>query len=194
MEAPRRRIEEDEPGQVDRTGLGGEGGREQRAGQPVDGQQVEPAVAHEGRGLGHRLEHGDHTGPDFVRRTATSCRPRGRAGRASQVVQVLAFGLVQLECAGQRIQDAFGDAAEVAALEAGVVLDTDAGQQRDLLTAQARDPAVTAVQPAEPGLLRAQLRPPAGQELADLAAVVHAFEASAALHTGGIPCQYQLRG
>jgi hypothetical protein len=50
------------------------------------------------------------------------------------------------------------------------------------------------VQPAETGLLRAELRPPAGQELTDLAAVVHAFEANAAFRGGGIPCQYQLHG
>ena len=46
------------------------------------------------------------------------------------------FGVVELERAGERFEHAFGDAAQVAALEPGVVGDADAGEHGDLLAAQ----------------------------------------------------------
>lgn len=46
-----------------------------------------------------------------------------------------AFGVVELQRAGERFEDAFGDAAELAAFQAGVVGDADAGQDRDLFAA-----------------------------------------------------------
>ena len=48
-----------------------------------------------------------------------------------------ALGLVELEGVGDAVDDAFGDAGGVAALEADVVLRGDPGQQCDLLAAQA---------------------------------------------------------
>jgi hypothetical protein len=47
------------------------------------------------------------------------------------------FGLVQLQRLGEGVQHGLGDPAEVAALQAGVVVDAHPGQQRDLLAAQA---------------------------------------------------------
>ena len=59
-------------------------------------------------------------------------RARGPGG-AGEVVQVGALGLVELQGAGEAVEDAVGDAGEVAAFELGVVLDADAGQVGDLL-------------------------------------------------------------
>ena len=47
--------------------------------------------------------------------------------------------LVELQRARKRFQNAFGNPAEVPALESGVVGDADAGEDRDLLPAQARN-------------------------------------------------------
>ena len=46
------------------------------------------------------------------------------------------LGLVELKGTGQRLQHAFGDAAQVPALQAGVVVNADAGEDRDLLAAE----------------------------------------------------------
>ena len=53
-----------------------------------------------------------------------------------------AFGLVELQGADDAFEDVFGHAAGVAAFEAGVVLDADPGEHRDLFAAQALDPPV----------------------------------------------------
>ena len=47
------------------------------------------------------------------------------------------LGLVELQSAGDAVEHVLGDAAGVPALEAGVVLDADPGQEGDLLPAQA---------------------------------------------------------
>ena len=62
------------------------------------------------------------------------------------------LSVVEVQGVGDAVDDAVGDAGGVAALEAGVVLAGDAGQEGDFLAAQARDPpAVTAVG-GQPGL------------------------------------------
>ena len=65
-------------------------------------------------------------------------RRGGRLRGAGEVEQVRALGLVELQRAGERLEHALGDAAHVAALEARVVRDADAGEHRDLLAAQPR--------------------------------------------------------
>ena len=45
---------------------------------------------------------------------------RGGVGGLGQVEQVGASGVVELQCAGEKIEDAVGDAGEVAPLEAVV--------------------------------------------------------------------------
>ena len=65
-----------------------------------------------------------------------------------------ALGLVELQRADEGLEHAVGDALRVAPLEPGVVLDADAGEQRDLLAAEPGDAPVTAVR-GQPGLLRA---------------------------------------
>ena len=61
---------------------------------------------------------------------------RGVSG-PSQVGQVGAFGLVELQRVGDRFEDLVGDTAEVSALQLGVVVDADSGEQGNLLSAEA---------------------------------------------------------
>jgi transcriptional regulator of aromatic amino acid metabolism len=56
---------------------------------------------------------------------------------AGEVEQMRSFGLIQMQRAGQRIEHAVGRAAEVAALEAVVVVDAEPGEGGDLLAPQA---------------------------------------------------------
>jgi len=56
-----------------------------------------------------------------------------------------ALGLVQLQGAGDALEDAVGRPGGPAAFQAGVVVDADPGEERDLLAAQPGDPAVAAV-------------------------------------------------
>ena len=62
--------------------------------------------------------------------------------------------------------------------QAGVAVGAHPGQLRDLLTAQAGNPAAAAVE-RHAGLLRAELGPPTGQELAHLGSVIHNFHVTA---------------
>jgi hypothetical protein len=87
---------------------------------------------------------------------------------------VRAFGVVELQGAGDAVDDALGDAGGAAALEPGVVVGRDAGQEGDLLAAQARDPPAVPAVDGEPRLLRADPVPAGGQELAYLGAHVAA--------------------
>ena len=61
-----------------------------------------------------------------------------------------ALGLVELQRPRERLEHGVGDTARVAALEPRVVVDADAGEQRDLFPAQARDAARTAEDRAGP--------------------------------------------
>jgi hypothetical protein len=69
-------------------------------------------------------------------------------------------------------QHALGDAAEVSAFQANVVVHADAGDHRDLLAAEPGDPAGTTVV-RETGLSRCDLRAAGGKELGYLSFVVH---------------------
>ena len=82
------------------------------------------------------------------------------------------LGLVELKRSGQPFQNALRNAACVTALEAGVVVDADAGEERNFLSAEARHTPVIAVR-AQARLLRRDLGSPGGQELADLVSRVH---------------------
>jgi short chain dehydrogenase len=85
---------------------------------------------------------------------------------------VRAFGVVELQRAGEPFEHAFGDAADIAAFQAGVVGNADSGQDRDLFAAQSRNAPRTVG--GEPGLVWRDLGSPGGQELADLGLGVHA--------------------
>ena len=101
-----------------------------------------------------------------------AARRAGRASGAEQVEQVGSLGVVELQGVGDGVDDALGDAGGVAALQSGVVLAGDAGQDGHLLAAQARDPSAVAAVGGEPGLGGAELGPSRAQELPDLLAQV----------------------
>jgi hypothetical protein len=66
--------------------------------------------------------------------------PAGGVGGAGQIEQVGPFGLVELQSPRQRVEDTLGYALEVAAFQARVVVDADAGHQGDFLAAQTAHP------------------------------------------------------
>jgi hypothetical protein len=69
-------------------------------------------------------------------------RPAGAAGGPDQVEQVRPLGVIELQRVRDAAEDAVRDAGGVAALEPGVVLGGDPGEDGDLLAAQTRDPPV----------------------------------------------------
>src|SRR3954469_6086946 len=133
------RVEEAEPREVRRPGRCGVQLGEQRASKRVGGEDVEAVVADVGGGAGDRIERPLDLRPDPRLGRAPTLGRAGRVGGASEVEEVRALGVVELERPGECFQHAFGDAAEVSTLQAGVVRDADAGQDGDLFTAQPRD-------------------------------------------------------
>ena len=93
-----------------------------------------------------------------------------------EVEQVRAFGVVELQGPGECVEHRWRHPAEEAAFQFGVVLDADPGQRGDLAAAQPRDAALPDV--GQAGLLRGDLGPAREQELADLGAVVHLYDAT----------------
>ena len=83
------------------------------------------------------------------------------------------FGLVELQSAGEGVEDRVGDAGQVSALEPGVVVGAHAGQHRDLLAAQPLDPP-PAAEERHPRLFGGEPFPAGGEEVTDLVPVVHA--------------------
>ena len=170
VEVWRARAEEDEPRVVHRPHRIDVQLREQAPGERVRRQHVQAAVEHGRRRSGDRVEHALHAGPDpFLSRTPA--RRGCRLGRAREVEEMRPLGVVELQGAGQRFQNAFGDPAQVPALEPGVVGNADAGEDRDLLPAQPRHTPGAVGRQTD--LVRRQLGPPGGQELSDLALGVH---------------------
>ena len=109
------------------------GGCVEGAAELVGGEDVEAAIAHDGRRAGHGVED------------ALDLRPNARLGRASsggaagvateEVDEVSAFGVVELERLGDAVDDVVGHGADAAPFDAGVVLDADPGEQGDLFSA-----------------------------------------------------------
>jgi hypothetical protein len=182
-------AEEHEPGDVGRPDRVDEQLGVQGVAEPVGGQDVPAAVAHIRRRISDRVQDALHARSDPLGRTATWA-PRRRVGRPGQVEQVAPLGLVQLQGLSEGVQHALGDPAQVAPLQAGVVVDAHPGQQRDLLPAEARHAPVGAVD-GQAGLLRSDPGPPGGQELTDLVAVVHDHRCYVPPSHGGRPSQYQ---
>jgi hypothetical protein len=85
--------------------------------------------------------------------------------------QVGAFGVVELQSAGDRVQHRCGGARDRAAFEFGVVLDADPGQGGNLAASEAWHPSFAV--DGQPGFGRGDLGSPRDQELADLVTVVH---------------------
>ena len=82
-----------------------------------------------------------------------------------------ALGVVELERPGQRLQHPLGGAAHVPALQARVVGNAHAGQDRDLLAAQSGN--ATSAVGRQPGLLGRDPGAAGGQELTDLLLRLH---------------------
>jgi hypothetical protein len=62
-----------------------------------------------------------------------------------EVEEVGSLGLVELERTCERLQNALRNAARVAALQTGVVVDADPGEERDFFPAKPRNTPVIAV-------------------------------------------------
>ena len=184
VEGARPLIQEDEAGDV-RTGrldaaflsgprgfsMGPVMGRVQAAPQLVGPQQVEPPVADEGRSALDRVEQVVQARPQFLRSGPSLDRRIGR-GAADQAPQVGLLDVVELQDIADGIEHGVRDAAGTAPLQAGVVLHAHLGEHGDLLTAQARDPAVAAGRGETSGLGR-DAGAPRAQEVAQLGSGVH---------------------
>ena len=157
----------------------------QGPGQRVRGDDVEPAVLHERRDVGHRVQQLLHAGADPLLR-GTAPRPSAGARCAGQAEQVRTLGLVELQRPDERLQHAVRDALCVAALQPGVVLGAHAGEQGDLLAAQPGNAPLTA-EGGQARLLRRDLAPPGDQELAQLLPGVHEKKARSPTGSVGVP-------
>ena len=169
VEVGRRRVQKREPRAV-RGLLGAVEHRPvQRAAERVGGQVVAVDRADNRRRF-DLVEEALHDGA-----YALLGRPRSpcwdRACGAGQVEEMRTLGVVELERPRQRVEDQFGDAADLAALQAAVVVRTDARQGRDLFTTKPRDPALAVARHA--GLLGSDLCSSAGEELGDVVGGVH---------------------
>jgi hypothetical protein len=84
-------------------------------------------IADVGGGAGHRVQQLLHRGADAVLgRSPARRRPDGSGG-TGEVEQVRALSVVEPQRASKRVEDAVGGAGQVAALQARVVRDADAG-------------------------------------------------------------------
>jgi hypothetical protein len=104
----------------------------------VHGEQVHPAAADDGRradGVEDPLQAGLRC-PTLGGAAAGPHAGTGAVGGVSKVEQVGPFGVVELQGAGDRIEDGGRDAGEGAAFEFGVVLDADPREGGDLTAAQ----------------------------------------------------------
>jgi hypothetical protein len=117
---------------------------------------------------------------------------RHRVGGAGEVEEVGAFGVVELEPPGERFEHAVGDAADVPALQALVIVDADAGQRCDLFTAKARDTPLAVGRQTR--LLRCDLRSPGGQELRDVVRRVHVDQRTSIRATERCPVSTRFAG
>lgn len=109
---------------------------EEEPGEAVPGEHVQPVV-HDQRGrVGDHVQDAQQLRPDPPAR-----RLRAAAALPGEPVEVPAFGLVEVEDAGQRVEDLLGGLGCAALLQAYVVVDADSGQVRDLFAAQPFDPA-----------------------------------------------------
>jgi hypothetical protein len=99
-------------------------------------------------------------------------------------VQVLPFGVVEMQGAGHRLQYRLRRAGQIAALQSGVVVDADPGEHGDLLAPQTLHPPPLTMG-GQPGLFWGEPGPAAGQEVLDVCAAVHGLDART--HSAGEP-------
>jgi hypothetical protein len=191
-------VEELEAGQVRSATAVADHRRVEGAPEGIGGQQVLVWVADEGHPLGDGLECPAQAQPRRVLGGSTpprAARGGDAVGRARQVEEVGAFGLVELQCPGQRLEDPGGCAGDLAALEAGVVLHAETGLRRDLAATQpGHTPAAGG---RETDLVRRDASTTGGEELthfpAQVLAVVHDVEPRGPPRLpelAKVPCQY----
>ena len=143
----------------------------------VGGEEVGAFVADDGRSRGDGVEDPLDARLDRPLLGGGAAWPHGGGGAVGglgEVEQVPTLGVVELQGAGEGVEDTGGCTTEGAPFELGVVLHTHSGQGGHLAAAQAGDAALPELGHA--GLLGVDLGPPRGQELADLGTVVHAAD------------------
>ena len=122
VEVARGRVEELEPGQVRRPATVADDGRVERAAEGVGGEQVLVRVADERDAVGDGLQRPLQARPGGGlgrRRGAGPARGRDAVGGAGEVEEVGAFGLVELQRPGERVEDAGGRAGDLARARGG---------------------------------------------------------------------------
>jgi hypothetical protein len=139
----------------------------------VGGQEVEAPVAHPGWSAGESIQR------TLDGRTHLLCRFGSRrsarcVGCPRQVEEVCRLGHVELQRADQGVKDSLGDASQVSAFEARVVVHADAGEGCDLRATQTFHPAVPAVG-GKPCFLRGEPRPARHQEIPHVVDPFHPF-------------------
>ena len=124
-------------------------GRVERMPERVGGDEIDaPSRTHIGApsprpGTAASRSHRLLGGPLVSRRVQGPSRP-------GEVVQVVGLGVVELERAGEGVEDFDGDAGKFPALHPRVVLDADAGDHGHLFATQARHAAVSAADDVQP--------------------------------------------
>src|SRR4051794_9936295 len=115
-EVPGARVEEHVTAQVRATGCTGVGGvvrvevGEECSAEAVDAEEIEAVVANVGRRAECVQDALDSFADALLGRGPAL--PTTRVGGAGEVEEVDAFGLVELECAGEGLEDGFGDAGD----------------------------------------------------------------------------------
>jgi hypothetical protein len=120
---------------------------------------------------GHRAPPAPRVRP--TRRRCCTAATGRRAARTGQVEQVLPLHLVQLQPAGDGVEDAVRSRDDPAGLEPVVVVHRHPRQDDDLLAAQAGD-AAAVLRHRQASLRRRDPRAAGGQEVLDLTPLVHA--------------------
>ena len=112
------------------------------AGERVEGEHVHPPPEDERGDRRPALEQPQHSG----RTRSGRSRGRAQAGGRTRERRADARGVVvERQRAGERVEHLLGRMGVAALLEPDVVVDADAGEQRQLLAPQARHPAAAEV-------------------------------------------------
>lgn len=175
------RVEEVEAGQVGLVLAMGEQIGVEGPGERIGGENVRAAVAHD---CGPRGDGVESPLQAAVRCALAAGGPApgpgegvGAVGGLGQMQEMGALGVVQLQRAGDGLEDGGGGTGQVAPFEFRVVLDAHVGQCGDLTPAQSGHAPSRFGRQVD--LLRGYLRSPRGEELADLLTVVHVFDRTA---------------
>ena len=107
-------VEEGVPGEVrDRAGLAVVQRRMHAAAKVIDGQQVHPAVADDGRRLEPSSAHCRRVEESSAARAPSWPHPgAGAVGGVGEVEEVGALGVVELQCSGERVEHRCRNPAE----------------------------------------------------------------------------------